>query len=293
MCKKISVLMHAVATALAGCSEVVHPTPPEDLDDRLILFAVLDPDSTRHFVEVGAADGMTRWELTGLTVAIHKGRPRADGIDWTLVAARRAGTAATGDPRHNPCYHKPGIVALFRDQPTEGRRCLMPEAVLEPGALYKVEATADGRIPVSGTTRALGPFEIKTAVLAGSKGKHTVAASWTESAAAHRYMMALRRQDRYCANCIGAWYRDLPVTRYQGPVPQLAVDSAGASPWLDVAALDKHFHAFVTTGHQGNFGTVQPVQNVSGGFGVVGSVRYRSRKLDIDVPQGGLRPGAG
>ena len=292
MCKTIIKLTPVVATALAGCGEVVHPTPPQELDDRMVLFAVLDPDSTRHFVEVGPADGMTRWELTGVTVTIHRGTPLAHGVDWTLVAASRASADATGDRRNDPCYHKPGIVSLFRDRIEEGRRCLMPEAVLEPGALYRIEATADGRVPASGTTRVVGTFEIERALLAEREGEHLISASWTESAAAHRYLMALRRQDTLCANCQQAWHRELSDTRYQGPVSQQAVDSAGRNPVLDVVALDRHFHAFVTTGHKGNFGTVQPVQNVRGGFGVVGSAAYRSRRLDVDAPRSDGPPGS-
>ena len=291
MGKTIKAPAIGVAFALAGCGEVVHPTPPEKLDDRMVVFAVLNTDSTRHFVEVGPADGMSRWELTGVSVAIYRGTPEATGLEWTLVASGKAKANETGDRRDDPCYHKSGIVSLFRDRIDEGRRCVTPEAALEPGAVYKVEATADGRHAASGTTQAIGAFDIESAVLDGSKGKHTISASWTESAASHRYLMGMRRRDSACANCRRAWQQDLSVTRYQGPVPQAAVDSAGRSPVLDVAAVDRHLHAFVTTGHHGNHGTVQPVQNVRGGFGVVGSAVYRSRKIDLNAPGGGSGPG--
>ena len=48
---------------------------------------------------------------------------------------------------------------------------------------------------------------------------------------------------------------------------------------LDVVAFDEHLHAFLTTGHSGIAFDVPPVQNVEGGFGVVGSLRFRERSV--------------
>lgn len=52
---------------------------------------------------------------------------------------------------------------------------------------------------------------------------------------------------------------------------------------LDVLAVDRHFHAFLTTGDQGNLHDVHPVQNVNGGYGVVGSYLHRSREIETET----------
>lgn len=253
----------AFAATLGACGDIVHPDPPADLDDRLILFAFLNPDSTHHRVEVRPADNMSRKKLRKFAVAIHRGA--AGEGEWMPVAAWE------GDLATNLCEAD----TLF---PYLG--CVRLEATLEPGVVYKVEARADGRATASGTTTVVGGFQVEEAEMTGGPGARAIRASWTESTATHRYLMALRRQEEYCGNCTQAWYQDLRGTSYDGPVPQSAVDSAGVEPVLDVMAVDEHFHAYLHSGHEGNFSSVQPVQNVVGGFGVVGSATYRSRKID-------------
>lgn len=248
----------AFAATLGACGDIVHPGPPAGLDDRMILFAVLNPDSTHHSVRIETADNMSRVELRELAVTIYK---ETSG-DWTPVAAWK------GDGRTSLCDSYSYVV------------CVRLEASLEPGAVYKVEAGADGRATASGKTTVVGDFQVEEAEMTGNPGARAIRASWTESTGTYRYLMALRRRDEFCANCTQAWYRDLEGTSYDGPVPQSAVDSAGAEPVLDVMASDEHFHAYLHSGHEGNFSSVQPVQNVVGGFGVVGSATYRSRKID-------------
>lgn len=254
----------ALSAALGACGDLVHPDPPTDLDDRLILFAFLNPDSTHHQVEVETADNMSRVELRELAVAIYR-ETSDEGVDWTPVAAWKG---ARGTDLCRTSFPRTWVA------------CVRLEAALEPGAVYKVEARAEGRATASGTTTVVGGFDVEDAEMTGGHGSRAIRASWTESTAAHRYLMALRRQDDFCGNCIRAWYRDLRSTSYDGPVPESAVDSAGVEPMLDVMALDEHFHAYLHSGHEGNFSTVQPAQNVEGGFGVVGSATYRSRKID-------------
>lgn len=253
----------ALTSALSGCGEIVHPVPPEELDNRLVMFAALNPDSVRHPVEVMPADGMTGRALLGLHLALFRGAPGPNGMEWTVAATWRE---ASGE-RCGSAFHR------------QNAYCLMPAARLEAGAVYKVEASAEGRTVARGTTTLVGDFRVEAAEMSGEHGSRSIQASWTESAAAHRYLMGLRRQDTFCSNCIRAWYQDLDGTSYDGPVPQSAVDSAGREPMLDVMAVDKHLHAYLHSGHEGNFSTVLPVQNVEGGFGVVGSARYRSRKI--------------
>lgn len=62
-------------------------------------------------------------------------------------------------------------------------------------------------------------------------------------------------------------------------VPDHAIGEAVDPLILDVAALSKEFHVFLTSGTGGSRFSVPPVQNIENGFGFVGAMRVRS--LDI------------
>ena len=160
--------------------------------------------------------------------------------------------------------------------------CMTPEADLEPGGVYRVEARAGDRETASGVTRVVGSFEIDNAVLRGADDSAELSAAWTPSLAAHRYIVSLRKETSGgCGTCADGWHADVDTTTITIAVPEDAIDNAFQDPMmLDVMALDVHLHAFLTTGHSGLAFSVPPVQNVVGGFGVVGSLRFRERRLE-------------
>lgn len=279
----------AVIAVLWGCGEL--PSQPTELSDQLTLYALLNPDSTRHFVDVAPVDASTTLRLAEVKAIIHKRDPATGG--WTLVAEwDSARAAAAGGPFYGeecnywvpewPSSLGPWVVGSYHEV---GRYCLRPEVVLEPGATYRVEVKAAGRTPAVGETRVVGGFEIERATLSGTAGSHSLDATWSESKAAHLYFVGMRRLFDECMNCDQAWYAEVEDTSFQGHVPQKAVDIAGAVPMLEMLAVDRHFHAFLTTGDGGNLHEVHPVQNVVGGYGVVGSYVHRSRKIET-----GARP---
>lgn len=282
----------ATVGLLGSCGD---PAAPDDMprgpNDRLIVAAVLDADSTRQAIQVAAADHDARPHLSGLRATIHRHSLAPGGPAWTLVAqwdsahAAAAGASLT-DIEQCDLEHDGWASRELNVTSPEGRYCMTPEVDLEPGATYRVEVTADGRRPASGETTVVGDFAVEVAALSGSRGSYALSASWTPSAATHRYFVAVRRRHVFCSNCIQTWYADVEKAGYSGNVPDLAVDSAGPDPQLDVVALDRHLHAFLTTGHRGLLNSVHPAQNVRNGFGVVGSARFRSRKLVIDTSQG-------
>lgn len=279
----------ALTAALSACEEL--PLQPTGLSDQMLLYAVLNPDSTRHRIEVAPMDGYTVLSLTGLTIRIHEREP-ASGA-WTLVAEWDSARAEAAGEQFTSCrWNPPGEGEEWpgpssgpvwtRMDTGNGWYCVRPEAVLRPGATYRVEATAEGRRPASGETRVVGGFHVASAEIASGNDAHSLTASWSESEAAHSYLMAVRRRYTVCYNCVTAWYAEVEATSFEGRVPQTALDHAGPVPMLDVAAVDRHFHAFLTTGDQGNLHQVHPVQNVVGGYGVVGSFVHRSGKIAMN-----------
>lgn len=283
---------------LGSCGDPVAPDDvPPALNDRMIVAAVLDPDSARQVIEVAAADHYARPYLSDLRATIHRRELASGGSTWTLVAQwDSAHAAAVGvsltDIKQCQRLHDDWASRQLSLTRVESRYCLTPEARLDPGATYRVEVTADGRLPASGETTVVGDFAVEVAALSGTRGSYALSASWTPSTAAYRYFMAVRRRSAFCPNCVHTWYADVEEARYSGSVPDLAVDSAGPDPQLDVVALDRHLHAFLTTGHRGLLNSSHPVQNVRNGFGVVGSARFRNRKLDLASSLDGSQPGS-
>ena len=281
---------------LGGCGNATGPSEyPKALNDGLILYAVLNADSARHLVEVAAADHYSRPALSGVRVTIHQRNHGPTGPQWSLVAewdsARAAARGASLTDR-DQCWRanleRPRMRATSSIVSATHKYCLAPEARLEPGTTYRVEATADGRIPASGETTVVGNFAIESATISGSQGKYALSGNWTSSISAHRYFVGIRLRVTFCGNCNEPWYTVVDGRNFAGRVPDLAVDSAGHEPMLDVAAVDRHLHDYLTTGHRGILHAVHPAQNVRNGYGVVGSARFRSRRL---VVSGGSSPG--
>lgn len=289
MTKHRLAVLAALTAVLSACEELpMQPTGPTGLSDQLLLYAVLNPDSARHRIEVAPMDGFTVLSLTGLTIRIHEREPASGG--WTLIAEWDSARAAAAGEPFTHCRPRlsqdaewpglsPGPAWVSMAGGERGSYCVRPEAVLRPGTTYRVEATAEGRAMAAGETRVVGDFHVEGATISSGNDAHSLTASWSESTAAHRYLMAVRRRYSVCYNCERAWYAEVEDTSFEGRVPRMAIDHAGPVPMLDVAAVDRHFHAFLTTGDQGNLHQVHPVQNVVGGYGVVGSLVHRSGKI--------------
>ena len=255
----------AVAVALVSCGDVVDPPLPNDsLSPRLYLSAALNPDDAHQLIEAGLVDSRDP-SAPGVAVAIYRRTSgQAGSPEWILVAR---------DSLTNP--PSDGCLGVF------GRSCAALDARLESGAVYMVEATADGFPPARGVTRIPGDFEVESATLVRRDGTHVISAEWTASDHVHRYILGARRVWTECINCIRAWTVDVDSTSFTGPLPQYAVDSLGPVPTVEVMAADEHLYAFVTSGLGDQLLTLPPAMNVEGGVGVVGAARYRTRRIDM------------
>lgn len=159
--------------------------------------------------------------------------------------------------------------------------CLMPSAALEAGATYRVTVSSDEHAGAWGVTRAVGDFSVDTARLSVSDSAKVLSASWSKSVAAHRYVVSLRRyQNPDVFRQPVGWYLMVDGTSVTTVVPEDAIEKAVKPLILDVAALDEHLYAYITTGNDGGIFPVMPVQNVEGGFGFVGSMRFRKRPVE-------------
>ena len=263
----------AAAIGLVACGDIVDPKlPGESLSDRLFLYAALDADQGHQWIVVAPLDARRQ---PVVSVAIHTRPAGQAGSEWTLVA--RDSTAGPKDHEHAPgCDH---VYA--------NAHCLALHARLEPGAVYRVEATAESYAGARGVTRVPGDFEVESATLSRRDGSHVVSAEWTASEHVHRYLLGVRRFRTTCGNCSRAWNVDVDSTRFTGPLPQAAADSLGPTPTVMVMAADKHLHAFVTSGLGDQLLSVPPAMNVEGGFGVVGSALYRTRSIAMPEPSAG------
>ena len=256
-----------MGAAVAGCGGGGLVDLPELLDDRIILFAPLNPDSTRH--KVLAAPVYERTRLEGTVVTIHQGHETEAGTYWSLVAVTRERVT------DGWCG---GLYVIDDDQ---DEQCLVLSADLEPGGTYRVEVSAEKHAPAWGVTRAVGDFSVDTARLSDRQGAHELSASWTRSVAAHRHLVSLRRyQNPDQVRRPEGWYVEVDGTTVTTVVPESAVEKAVKPLILDVVALDEHLYSYITTGNDGEF-PVMPVQNVEGGFGYVGSLRFRSRPVTV------------
>ena len=171
-----------------------------------------------------------------------------------------------------------GKMGLYNE--VRDKVCMTPEAALEPGAVYRVEARALDRDTASGVTRVVGAFEVEDAVLSGADNSAVLSASWTPSLAVHRYIVSFRSDCYGSGQGCDPWHADVDTAAVSIGVPEYAIGKALTNPMtLDVVAFDEHLHAFLTTGHDGIAFDVPPVQNVEGGFGVVGSLQFRERAV--------------
>lgn len=258
----VCALVAGAAASLLACDLYY----PEVADDRLIVMSVLNVDRTEHRVLTWPV--YTAAEPPPAVARLYRGTPRAGGFSWAVVAM--------DDVHGQRCFSQ----YLGVSRPLNYRSlCLVPEAPLDAGAAYRVEVSAEGFRTARGHTLAVGDFEVKSAVLTRTGGSARLEASWTGSVAAHRYFVALRRLHPPYGEDPKGWYTEVDGTSATVAVPDYAIDEAVDPLIVDVTALSRELHAFVTSGTGGSRFSVPPVQNIENGFGFVGAMRVRS--LDI------------
>ena len=261
----LAALVAAVAVGIGACREAIRiADPPEVLDDRLIVLAALDPDSALHPLLVEAADPRT--QLTGTVARLYRADDGSRGVAWALVdTTAQLLDRETCAPRYSTLGGSP--------------ECFVLEAILEPGTTYRVEVSSHDRATARGEARVVGPFTVDSAALADGGESPMLTASWTPSQVAETYLVSVRRYNKRLLGGERGWFTDVAATSISIRVPEGVLDNALRPLTLDVVALDPHLWAYMTSGSGGEGLTIPPLQNVDGGFGVVGSYTFRSRRL--------------
>jgi hypothetical protein len=264
---RISPLLLLLAGACGDPGAVLEVPPIRSMT----MFVVLDPDRATQptLIKPASPDGILR-QLGG---TVHAGGSPA------------AALAPTDDPEGNsfhPCAARYGGLTGVSYP-----RCL--DFALRPqfGATYRVTAQADGYPAAWGEATVPGDFRLVSVhAPGGSPGTDGLEVTWTRSAGAYRYVVALRSEgfvkclhrSRDCAEeyRAGDFMLVTTDTSVSTVVPEEAV-ARGKGGWvLDVYAMERNVFEYLTTGTGAEPFPVPPVQNVSGGYGSVGAWVRRS-----------------
>lgn len=246
---------------VASCDDPTRALHVPVSDRSMTIFAVLHPDSTSQPLWVQTVDLGPSELIAGL---------RAEVLLGDSLVARVEGTEGTGEA----C----GRYGILGTNSAVG----CPVLPFQPaaGQTYTVVVSADQRPTATATVRIPGEFEITTAAGRGDPpGTEGLSASWTPSDGAYRYMVALRDTGPGCSNvhgCPGGWYETTTETAIEAVVPERSLKAGTGGWYLDVYALDRGVYDYITSGAGGEFFSVPPASNVTGGHGVVGAWLRRS-----------------
>lgn len=254
MMARRGVLLAALAAAI-GCGAPAAPDIPELGDGSLQLFGVLTADSSLQVVYVHQTDGHPIEQLEGSLDEVT-----ATG-DVPLAAARAVGRGTE-------------FVLLF-------------DALIRPGRRYRVTVRSPGRPVAMASTTVPGDFSIDSVATSGDPpGTGGFAASWSASANAFRYIVNVRAEPDCLSNApvcedIGVpWAGVTSVARIDTVMPgSMAPPDRTRAIEVAVYAVNRELYDYFTTGVGGTF-TVQPKQNVAGGYGVIGAWVRRERSIE-------------
>ena len=237
------ILLLAGLLAAAGCSDpAAWVEYTYDEDQKLVLLAILNPEVDTQRIELGSS-----------TVGDHA--LAGDGV-WLTGG----GESVELSRSEHPCL--------------SSYECFTTDRALEPGVEYAVQARADGYPAVTGTTVTPGPFRIHGYVAGGDPpGTDSLFVSWSPSEGAFRYLVAIHAPGADCVAVTGCtgWLVPSRDTLYSGAVPLALYPRSDGPAYLAVYALDKALYEYLMTGTEGSLFAVPQVQNVEGGYGVVGS----------------------
>jgi len=237
---------------------------------ELQLVVILDPDRASQPVLVN-----------GMLGSSQIGRVSAAAREANVLLARDSVGISRTEGELLPCHERyGGFIGL-------GLRCVELDFVSIGGAEYDIEVIAEGRPAARARTVVPEQFAIVSHSIAGVlPGTVTLNAAWTSSPSAHRYVVTIRGTQykpgyscRPDAQCFKRWLVATPDTAISVTIDASYFEAAVGPFSLDVYAMNRDLYAYLMTGDGNSFFPVAPIQNVVGGFGVVGAWVVRSVPL--------------
>lgn len=254
--------------AMFACDDPAAFLDLPEYQPRLVVFGVLDPDSEGVPIWIGDS-GYAQRELDNVITEVWTGGERI------AVVKGEERLGASIDP-NDDCTSR-----YERATTLSNAICALIPLKPEHGRTYRFVISADGHETVEAMTRVPGPFVIESATAAGDPpGTEGLRASWSASDFASHYFVAMRsRKQQQCLHghgCVGGWYDST-----EGTSLTTTIDPRDMEPdlgfWvMDVLALDPALHDYLTSSVGGDFFSVEPLSNVDGGYGVIGSWVRRS-----------------
>ncbi|HEU0013146.1 MAG TPA: hypothetical protein VFQ45_05655 [Longimicrobium sp.] len=274
-------LLPALALLLAACDDptATRTAPPLS---GLSLYMIVDPDAHPQVLVVKPPQptpilqlGGTVWsgaQQVAAVTPVPGVEPRDSWESWPEVCHQR----------HSPVYGVGNIPP----------RCLVFDFDPQYGGTYRVDVAAQGWRSATATVTVPGSFEIRSASAGGTPpGTEGLQATWTRSAGAHRYVVALRSvllKDCTREPCTpeddlprqeynpDGWLTATADTSVSVVVPREGLLELPRRWFLDVYAMDRVAFEYLTTGNAAEPFPVPPTQNVQGGQGAIGAWVRRS-----------------
>lgn len=235
--------------------------------EEMVVILALDPDASVQPLVVTTAEVGGR--LEGLGVDVYRG----DVVVASVQPARPA-----SDDELDPCVDHYGVLMYSGEI-----RCVALDFTPDFGATYRLVVSADGRPTASAVATVPGDFDLLEVEADGQPpGTEGLLAAWTGSDGRYRYVVGLRSEeicDQIDCKSRPAWYAVTEATEISTTVPRDEIEG-GFGPWhLDVYAVEEALYQYLTTGTGGDLFSVPVVQNIEGGYGVLGAWVRRSRPL--------------
>jgi hypothetical protein len=238
----------------------IRPAPAET---RLNAYLVLFPDSATQYAMVYPANARDGF-LTNVSATISDGTT-------TLTGSVQTGAG------YDACItHAGGLIG--------GGTCLTFDLVPQFGRTYQFQAGAPGRSSLAGSISIPADFQlVSTATTGAPHSSSTINLTWTRSAGAYRYVVALRQNHQtFCApdsSCRPRWYAVTTDTTLTGTIlPEHFI--GGDGPWfVDVYSMNRDTFGYLMTGAGTELFSVPSVGNLQGGFGAVVAYVRRSREI--------------
>lgn len=269
------------ATGLAGCGDPLEVRePPTDLQVTALM--IIDPSlgSQPLFLQHPAVAG------ADVTASVVSG---------DALVADTANIGANTETEMLPCDYV-GVVSVEEGVRGVPARCLNLRFVAEYGREYTVSMTAEGLQSAQARTIVPANFTILShAVTGDAMDGISVSASWTRSAGAFRYVVAVSPVREFTCTPIRGDGIVCPPIRWFGVTEDTTLSATigpelfrspypPQGPWaVTIYAVTKDLYAYVFTGATSDFFPVPPGQNIVGGRGAIGAWVRRSILTDYGL----------